>query len=166
MSTGRRLEKDDKYALSKIGKDSVYSYFVIDSRAGWVVALFTLGLQVTILIFFVVASEVDLRDYTKIDILFNWKCTRDTDKCTNYSFLSYGGWFIFSGLMIVNLAKDWINGSKLIYHSSRVRHPIGARIQYFIGGISMCSIALFALYVSFSNDSLLLIHSNCYQIWD
>ncbi len=42
MSTERRIEEDDKYALSRIGNDSVYSYFVTDNRVGWLVALTTL----------------------------------------------------------------------------------------------------------------------------
>ena len=151
MSTEKRLEEDDKYALSRIGKESVYSYFVTDKVLGWLVAFATLGIQIGLLFVFVVASEVNLQD-DKIDIQFTWKCPRDSDVCKNTADLAEAGWFIFAMLMIANLAKDMISGSKLIDHSSEVRHPLGSRIRYFIGGTLLCSITLFALYVSLCND--------------
>ena len=147
MSRERRIEEDDKYALSRIGKNSVYSYFVTDKALGWVVAFATLGIQVAILIFFVNASEAKLQEDT-IDIQFTWKCPRDSDECRNTADLKRIGWFIFSMLLIAHLGKDSINGSKLIYHSSRIRHTLGSRVRYFIGGIGLCSITLFAIYVS------------------
>eukprot|EP00984_Skeletonema_dohrnii_P010978 scaffold4339_cov100-Skeletonema_dohrnii-CCMP3373.AAC.3 len=146
-STEKRLEEDDKYALSRIGKESVYSYFVTDKFLGWIVAFATLGIQVGLLFVFVIASEANLQD-DKTDIQFTWKCPRDSDVCKNTADLAVPGWFIFSMLMIANLAKDMISGSKLIYHSSKVRHPLGSRIRYFVGGTLLCSITLFALYVS------------------
>ncbi len=151
-STEESRERDDSYALSTIGDQSVYSYFVKESLAGWVVAFTTLGIQVLSLIFFIIASEPNLQD-DKIDIKFTWKCPLDSDKCRDTAHLKRIGWFIFSMLMISNLAKDCINGSKLIYHSSKIRHSIGARIRYFIGGIGLCLITLFALYVSCCNDN-------------
>ena len=150
-STVRRLEEDDKYALSRIGKASVYSYFVTDKVLGWLVAFATLGIQIGILVFFVVASEANLQD-DAIDIQFTWKCPRDSFVCKDTADLAGAGWFIFSVLMIANLAKDMISGTKLIYHSSKVRHSRASRIRYFIGGTLLCSITLFALYVSCSND--------------
>eukprot|EP00984_Skeletonema_dohrnii_P004616 scaffold1634_cov118-Skeletonema_dohrnii-CCMP3373.AAC.14 len=146
-STERRLEEDDKYALSRIGKESVYSYFVTDMIFGWLVAFVTLGIQVGILAFFIMASEANLQDDT-IDIQFTWKCPRDSDVCKNTADLTDAGWFIFSMLMVAFLVKDMINGSKLLYHSSESRHNLGPRIRYFIGGMCLCSITLFALYVS------------------
>ena len=141
------IDKDDKYALSRIGNESVYSYIVTDKRLGWLGAFTTLGIQVAVLIFFVMASEADLQD-DKIDIIFTWKCPRDSYLCRNTADLKGIGWFVFCMLMIAHLGKDLINGSKLIYHSSKRGHPIGSRIRYFIGGIGLCSITLFALYVS------------------
>eukprot|EP00984_Skeletonema_dohrnii_P024485 scaffold13607_cov117-Skeletonema_dohrnii-CCMP3373.AAC.9 len=145
-SAERRLEEDDKYALSRIGKESVYSYFVTEKPIGWLAAFATLGIQVGILQFFVVASEANLQEDT-IDIQFTWKCPRDSDVCKNKADLTKAGWIIFSLLMIAFLAKDMINGCKLIYFSSKA-NTLGARIRYFIGGMGLCSITLFALYVS------------------
>eukprot|EP00984_Skeletonema_dohrnii_P014363 scaffold6018_cov94-Skeletonema_dohrnii-CCMP3373.AAC.3 len=147
MSEERRLEEDDKYALSRIGKESVYSYFVTEKPVGWLAAFATLAIQVAVLAFFVMASEANLQEDT-IDIQFTWKCPRDSDVCKDKADLDKYGWIIFSLLMIAFLAKDMINGCKLIYHSSKVRHPLGSRIRYFIGGMCLCSITLFALYVS------------------
>eukprot|EP00985_Skeletonema_marinoi_P013682 scaffold6835_cov74-Skeletonema_marinoi.AAC.2 len=147
ISEERRLEEGDTYALSRIGKESVYSYFVTEKPVGWLAAFTTLAIQVAILAFFVMASEANLQEDT-IDIQFTWKCPRDSDVCKDKADLTEAGWFIFSLLMIAFLAKDMINGCKLIYHSSKVRHTLGARIRYFIGGMGLCSITLFALYVS------------------
>eukprot|EP00985_Skeletonema_marinoi_P008780 scaffold4015_cov200-Skeletonema_marinoi.AAC.11 len=118
-STEKRLEEDDKYALSRIGNESVYSYFVTDKVLGWIVAFATLGIQIGLLFVFVVASEANLQD-DAIDIQFTWKCPRDSDLCKDTADLAKAGWFIFFMLMIANLAKDMISGSKLIYHSSKV----------------------------------------------
>lgn len=150
MSMRERLENDYKYALSRIGKGSAYSYLVTDSRLGWLVAFTTLGVQTISLIFFVLASEANLQD-DKTEIQFTWKCPRDSDVCKDYSDLDKYGWVIFSLLMFAHLAKDVINGSKLIYYSSKVRHSPGSRIRYFIGGVGLCSITLYALYVSCCN---------------
>ncbi len=149
-------ENDDKYALSRIGRDSVYSYFVTDMRLGWLGAFGTLAIQVAVLIFFIKVSEANLQD-DKIDIQFTWKCPRDSDECRDTADLNKAGWIIFCMLIIANLSKDAINGSKLIYHSSKMRHPIGSRIRYFIGGIGLCSITLFASYVSCCNDVCYII---------
>ncbi len=149
--TEESLERDDRYALSRIGTGSVYSYFVTESHVGWLVALTTLCVQILSLIFFIKASEANLQD-DKIDIQFTWKCPRDSDECRNTADLTNAGWFIFGMLMFANLAKDSINGGKLMYYSSKIRHPIGSRIRYFIGGTGLCTITLLALYVSCCND--------------
>jgi len=169
------LEEDDKYALSKIGKDSVYSFFVtgevwvrVKVRArtltltGWWWAAFvTFCIQVAILVVFILASEAKLQQET-IDVQFTWKCPRDTDVCKDKNDLNEYGWVIFSVLMIVFLAKDMIGGCKLIYHSAKIRHSLKSRIRYFFGGMCLCSITLFALYVSCCHDDgklLFCVHS-------
>ena len=143
-------DENDKSALKRIGKDSVYSYIVIEKAfGGWLVAFATLAIQVIILIFFVNASEADLQD-DKIDIQFTWKCPRDSAVCRNTADLNNIGWFIFCMLMIAHLAKDLVNGFKLMYYSSRVENSCWSwtRFRYIIGGIGLCSITLFAIYVS------------------
>ena len=113
---------------------------------GWMTAFVTLGIQIGILAFFVMASEAKLQEDT-IDIQFTWKCPRDSDVCDDKADLTKAGWIIFSLLMIAFLAKDIINGCKLIYFSSKVG-TLGARIRYFIAGMGLFSITLFAFYVS------------------
>ena len=141
------IKKVDMYALSKIGKDSVYSYFVTDKVFGWFIALATLGIQVGILVFFILASEANLQN-DRTDIQFTWQCPRDTDVCDEKSDLNNYGCFFFSVLMIAFLSKDMINGSKLIYHSAKITHSFKSRIRYIFGGPCLCLITLFALYVS------------------
>lgn len=150
-STERRREEDDKYALSRIGKDSVYSYFVTQKRRSWLVAFGTVAVQVALLVFFVIASEANLQD-DNTDIQFTWKCPRDSETCDDKSDLTDAGWVIFSLLMVAHLSKDMINGFQLIYHSSKVRHSAGSRIRYFSSGVCLCCITLFALYVSLCNE--------------
>jgi len=154
--------RDEEYALSKIGKNSVYSYFVTDKVFGWLAAVTTVGIQVGILVFFIIASEANLQD-DKIDIKFAWKCPRDTDVCENEADLTNAGWFIFVVLMIACLAKDIISGTKLIYYSAKVRHDRHSRIRYFLGGMILCLITLFALYVSCCKGvcHMFLVHRLC-----
>mmetsp|Transcript_22206 Transcript_22206/g.34304 ORF Transcript_22206/g.34304 Transcript_22206/m.34304 type:complete len:376 (+) Transcript_22206:3334-4461(+) len=147
MSEERRLEEDDKYALSRIGKESVYSYFVTDKVFGWFIASATLVIQVVLLVFFINASEANLQN-DGTDIQFTWQCPRDTDVCDEKSDWTTFGWIIFSVLMIAFLSKDMINGSKLIYHSAKITHSFKSRIRYFFGGMCLCWFTLFALYVS------------------
>jgi len=142
-----KIDVDDKSALSKVGKDSVYSYFVTDSKFGWIIAFATVVIQIGILVVFIFASEPKLQDDT-IDIKFTWKCPRDTDVCDDKSELEDWIWAIFCVLMFAFLAKDVISGSKLIYHSAKIRHSLKSRIRYFFGGMCLCWIAIFALYVS------------------
>lgn len=148
MSAQRRLE-DIQFALRKVGKQSVYSYIVTDKRPGWLAAFVTLGIQFGILIIFVLVSETNLQD-DNIDIEFTWKCPRDAPICDDKADLATAGWCIFTLLMIAFLAKDMINGCKLIYYSSKIRHSLGSRIRYFMGGTGLCSITLYALFVSFA----------------
>ena len=157
-STRRRMRlKDDIYALSAIGNDSVYKYFVGDNIFGWIAALSTIGVQIWILTVFIKASEVNLQD-DKIDLQFTWKCPRDTDTCENKGDLDGTGWAIFCVLMVAFLAKDLISGAKLIAHSAKHRHSRMSRLRYFVGGICLGWITVFILYVS-------LYHISCsYQI--
>lgn len=141
-----RLDEDEKYAMSMIGKDSCYSFFVTEKVYGWLIAFATLAAQAGILVFFIRASEVNLQNDT-IDLEFTWKCPRDSEICNDKSDLTPYGWTMFCILVIVFLAKDLINGSKLIYLSSKARHPLWSRMRYFVGGWSLCTITLFAFYV-------------------
>ena len=150
MSTQRNVEEDDTYALGRIGKASVYSYIVTNKRLGWLGAFTTLGIQCGILVLFVLVSEANLQD-DKTEIQFTWKCPRNSYLCRDTADLSKFGWGVFSILMIAFLAKDMINGCKLIYYSSKIRHSPGSRIRYFVGGTGLCSITLYALYVSCCN---------------
>ena len=152
MSMQDRLKEDYKYTLNSIGKESVYSYFVTGSRVGWIVAFTTLLIQFFSLIFFVIVSDTNFRDENlQPQLQFTWRCPRDSDECINISGITLAGWFIFAILVTANLAKDLIGGSKLIYHSSKVRHSLGSRIRYFISGMSLFSITFYALYVSICN---------------
>ena len=142
-----RIKENDMYALSKIGKDSVYSYIVTDKVYGWFIALATIGIQVGILIFFMNSAEASLQNNSTA-VQFTWLCPRDTDVCKDTSNLTDFGWICFSVLMFAKLGKDFISGCKLIYHSAKITHSFKSRIRYFFGGTCLCSITLFALYVS------------------
>ena len=154
LSMSMEPEEDDLYAVSKIGKDSVYSYIVSEKlgvKRGCLIAFTTIAIQAFILVFFIKASEVSNLENNNIDIEFTWKCPPDDHTCDNRAGWTKAGWFMFAVLMIAFLAKDIINGLKLLYHSSKVRHPLGKRIRYFVGGTSLVGITAFAFYVSCCN---------------
>ena len=144
-----RMKEDDMYALSKIGKDSVYSYFVTDNVFGWIAAWATLAIQIGFLVIFIKVSEANLQN-DRTHIVFTWQCPRDSDVCENKDKLNEFGWVIFFFFMFAKLAKDLISGSKLIYHSTKVTHSLVSRIRYFFGGLCLCWFTLFALYVSYA----------------
>jgi hypothetical protein len=50
--------------------------------------------------------------------------------------------------MFIHLAKDVINGFKMIVLSGKERHSYRARMRFFAGGTILVSITLFALYAS------------------
>ena len=54
------IERDNSYALDKIGRDSVYRYFLSNDLWGWVMALAALLSQVRMSYLFIVGSEYDL----------------------------------------------------------------------------------------------------------
>ena len=142
-----RMKEDDMYALGKIGKDSVYSYFVTDKYSFVIVAIVTLAMQFGLLVIFIRSSEADLQN-DKTDIQFTWLCPRDSDVCKNTTSLTTLGWIFYSLLMVANLGKDVISGSKLIYHSTKITYCLIPRMRYFFGGVCLCWFTLFALYVS------------------
>jgi hypothetical protein len=158
METSREGDGDDKYA---IGKDSVYSYFVTDKAFGWLAALLTLGIQIWILTVFVNASETELQN-DSIDIQVTWKCPRHSHVCKHKADWTIAGWVIFFLLMFYSLAKDFIGGSKLIYHSAKSKNSLKSRIRYFFGGMCLCWITGFAFYVSCCNGVCQLFHVHSY----
>jgi hypothetical protein len=101
-------------ALTKICSDSVYSYFVSHNNCGRLIAFVTLGIQFGVLFFFTMASDANLQE-----VLYTWNCPRDNIWCNNTAEeVTVFGWVVFAGLMTAFLAKDFISGCKLIYHSA------------------------------------------------
>ena len=139
--------KDEKYALDTIGKDSVYSFYLGKSWPGWVITLAVTAVQIAALFMFVRAA---VKDFTsdRSDFQYSWKCPRNSIECTDESDLDWQGWALFVILMAAHVLKDIINGLKLLILCGKRRHGRRARMQYFIGGFFLTWIPLFAVYAS------------------
>jgi len=140
-------DRDQKYALEHLGENSVYQFFLGTSKSGWSIVIATIITQISILSVFVGGSKRDLTD-ARADMVYTWKCTRDTDVCFETNDLDLRGWLAFAVLMLTHLLKDGICGLKMIKHSTKQRHGRYARIRLFIGGTFLTMITGFTTYVS------------------
>mmetsp|Transcript_34074 Transcript_34074/g.62668 ORF Transcript_34074/g.62668 Transcript_34074/m.62668 type:complete len:397 (-) Transcript_34074:283-1473(-) len=140
-------ENDSKYALTMIGDDSVYQFFLGKSWVGWTIFLATIWAQFWILLLFVDAAEINLSN-DNTDLVYTWKCPRDQDECRDTADLSPKGWLAFSILMVAHLLKDIVNGTKMVVLSGKERHGHHSRIRYFVGGTLLGAVAMFTFYVS------------------
>ena len=86
---------DEKYWLELIGKDSVYKFFVGKSYCGWLIVVVTTAFQFWLLFLFVRGSEMVLSD-DKVDVIYTWKCPRDSEKCFSTKDLNWEGWLGFA----------------------------------------------------------------------
>ena len=68
--------------------------------------------------------------------------------CDNKTDLTEAGWIAFAVLMFAHLAKEFINGSKLIMMSANERHDRGAQMRCLFGGVLLTSVSFFTLYAS------------------
>ncbi len=146
--------RDKTYALESLGINSVYKFFVGKSICGWTIVVMTISAQFWLLTVFVESSERDLSD-DKVDMVYFWKCTRDSDDCFSTTDLNRKGWLAFFIMMFTHLSKDLINGVKLVLLSAKDREDRLANLRFFIGGTTVSTITLFTLYVStIYNDAI------------
>ena len=138
---------DTKYAIETVGVGSVYSFLMSSSVGGWVIALVTIGLQTYMLWPFILAADFDLANDNS-DLVYTWKCNRDSIICEDKNDLSTYGWAVFGVLMAAFLFKDIFSGAKMIVLAGKRRHSTRRRVKFFIGGTCLVSITLFILYVS------------------
>ncbi|KAL7465997.1 hypothetical protein ACHAXS_006290, partial [Conticribra weissflogii] len=96
--------KAKKYALDKIGENSVYRFFLGKSWWGWSVALVVMATQIWILFTFVRGAEFDLSDDNS-DFVYTWMCPRDRIECDNKADLTTAGWVMFGVIMTSHLLK-------------------------------------------------------------
>ncbi|KAL7505943.1 hypothetical protein ACHAXN_003319 [Cyclotella atomus] len=141
------VRRAKKYALDKIGDDSVYKFFLGSTIHGWFTALAVIGLQIWMLYTFIFAAEFDLSD-DKSDLVYTWRCPRDNIECSDKGDANPRGWLVFTILMISHLLADLINGVKMILLSAKPGHSVKTRMRFFIGGIFLSTITLFTLFAS------------------
>lgn len=137
---------DEKYALEHLGKGSVYSFFLSESVVGWLIALATVFSQIVMLVPYIQASEFDLGALQ--DIEYSWSCNPSDNRCIDTNGVTNMGYTIFVILMIVFLSTDLICGLKLVVLSGKRRHSHSVRARFFIGGIALCSVTMYIVYVS------------------
>ena len=138
---------DTKYAIDTIGVGSVYSFLLSSNIGGWLIALVTIGLQTFMLWPFILAADFDLANDNS-DLVYTWKCNRDSIICEDKNDLSPYGWVVFAVLMAAFLSKDVFSGAKMIVLAGKRRHSTPRRVKFFIGGTFLVSITVFILYVS------------------
>jgi len=138
---------DTKYAIDIIGVGSVYSFLLGSNIGGWLIALVTIGLQTFMLWPFILAADFDLANDNS-DLVYTWKCNRDSIICKDKNDLSPYGWVVFAVLMAAFLSKDVFSGAKMIVLAGKRRHSTQRRVKFFIGGTFLVSITVFILYVS------------------
>ena len=138
---------DTKYAIETIGVGSVYSFLLGSNIGGWIIALATIGLQTFMLRPFILAADFDLSKDDS-DLVYTWKCNRDSIICEDKNDLSPYGWVVFAVLMAAFLSKDVFSGAKMIVLAGKRRHSTQRRVKFFIGGTFLVSITVFILYVS------------------
>ena len=141
----RRRAKE--YTFDKMGKTSVYSFFLGKSWSGWTIALAVLGVQLWVLFVYISGAEKELSN-DKSDFRFTWKCFRDQEKCENDSNLDASGWIIFGILMFSHLARDIINGTKMIFLSAKSGYNFNTRARFFLGGFLLITVTAFTLFAS------------------
>jgi hypothetical protein len=139
--------RDEKYRLELIGKDSVYKFFVGKSYCGLLIVVVTTAAGFWLLFIFVEGSEMDLSN-DKVDFVYTWKCTRDSEKCFSTKDLNWEGWLGFAVLVGAHLLKDVINGLRMIILSAKQRYNHDDRLRFFVGGTILTTITLFTFYVS------------------
>merc|ERR1712157_131544 len=62
--------------------------------------------------------------------------------------MTWEGWTIFGILMAVFLLKDLIGGLKLVILSGKNWHTYTKRLRFLFGGIMICCITMYIIYVS------------------
>ncbi|KAL7541121.1 hypothetical protein ACHAXR_011494, partial [Thalassiosira sp. AJA248-18] len=129
------IARDIDHALDNIGIESVYQFFLSNSWLGWTITLSTMAVQPN-------ASD------EKTDLVFTWKCPRDTAECDDRDDLDWEGWTVFAILMFIHLSRDVISGFKLIMLSTKSGHKLHRRLRYFIGGMLLNVVTLFTLFAS------------------
>ncbi len=139
--------KAKKYALDKIGENSVYRFFLGKSWWGWSVALVVMATQIWVLFTFVRGAEFDLSDDNS-DFVYTWMCPRDRIECDNKADLTTAGWVMFGVIMTSHLLKDIVNGSKMLVLCAKEGHPMNWRVRYFFGGLFLVTVTTFTLFAS------------------
>jgi len=133
--------------LPLLEDESVYRFFLGKSWLGRIIALATMGAQISLLFIFVEGVEIDLSS-DNVSLVYDWKCHRDQMDCTETADKTWEGWGAFVILMIAYLLKDLINGMKLIVLSQTIREDYRDKVRFFVGGVLLTAVTSFTLFVS------------------
>ena len=93
LTTKRILPEPDYNALEAAGEESVYFFFLSDSKGGWLVTSATLFVQVAIFGLFLSAASFDNGDG---DFVYSWRCPLNTPECNNERVVGAYGWIMVS----------------------------------------------------------------------
>ena len=93
LTTKRILPEPDYNALEAAGEESVYFFFLSDSKGGWLVTIATLFVQIAIFALFLNAASFDNGDG---DFVYSWRCPLNTPECNNERVVGAYGWIMVS----------------------------------------------------------------------
>ena len=93
LAAKRVLPEPEYNALEAAGEESVYFFFLSDSKVGWLVTIATLVVQILIFALFLNAASFDNGDG---DFVYSWRCPLNTPECNNERTVDVFGWIMVS----------------------------------------------------------------------
>ena len=127
-------------ALNACGEESVYSFVLTRSYAGWIVTTGTLVIQIAIFALFLNASQFDNEIS---DWVYVWRCPRNTEECNSESTVGVYGWVMWALLVFTSVLDDFANGLKLLNLSASRKD-----FRSFCGSAIITSITVLAVWTS------------------
>lgn len=93
LTTKRILSEPGYSAFESAGEESVYFFFLADSKVGWLVTVATLFVQIAIFGLFLSAASFDNGDG---DFVYSWRCPLNTPECNDERAVTAYGWVMVS----------------------------------------------------------------------
>ena len=93
LTTKRILSEPGYSAIESAGEESVYFFFLADSKVGWLVTVATLFVQIAIFGLFLSAASFDNGDG---DFVYSWRCPLNTPECNDERAVGAYGWVMVS----------------------------------------------------------------------
>lgn len=133
------------------GEESVYSFVLTKSYAGWIVTFGTLFIQVAIFALFLNASQFgnEISDW-----VYSFRCPRNTEECNDDNLVGIYGWVMWALLVFTSVLDDFANGIKLLNLSASRKD-----FHSFVGSAIITSITVLAVWTSATYNRAIALSS-------